>query len=278
MKDSDKLKKAELKILDKLDQLCKENDLKYYLAYGSALGAVRHGGFIPWDDDIDVYMDIKDYLKLRDICRRNLDKEFYYQDKLTDKYYFNPWARLGLENTTSMSKDRLTNHKSGICIDIFWLVPLKDSEKNRKYVERYIKLMNITCSKYYVLNTNQAFYKKLIHMLISDRLNTSFYELALKKLTKFIDDYDCLMTNDVASEKNYYYYRNDIEGNRTILFENRQIPIVNNFDKYLTSIYGDYMTPPPMNERYGHDKEGDSIIYDFNKSYVEYQREIDIKK
>ncbi len=278
MKDSERLKQYELKVLDKLDQLCKDNGLKYYLAYGSAIGAIRHKGFIPWDDDIDVIMDIRDYLKLREICLKDLDKEFYYQDKLTDKYYYNPWARLGLENTTSMAKDRLTDQKSGICIDIFWFAPLKDTVKNRKYVERYVKLMNITCSKYYVLNTKQAFHKKLIHKLISDRLNTKLYELSLKKLTKLSDDYDTLMTNDVASNKNYYYARKDIEGDCTLLFEDRQLPIVNDVDKYLTSIYGDYMTPPPENERYGHDLDGESVIYDFERSYKEYQKEIDIKK
>lgn len=272
MKDSERLKQYELKVLDKLDQLCKDNGLKYYLAYGSAIGAIRHKGFIPWDDDIDTMMKINDYLKFRNICVNSLDDNYYFQDKCTDKYYYNPWAKLGLENTTWMPKNRISNCKYGICVDIFLLFPIKDNLKNRKYLSKYVRLLNITSSKYYVLNTNQCWYKRLFHRIIPDKINTYMFEYSLKKLSKFCNDFDTLATFDMTIEKLVYFRREEIEGNSLLEFENNMYPVPSNIDKYLTTFYGAYMELPSESERYNHDIDGNSYIYDFDKSYKYYQQ------
>ena len=81
------LKKYELSILDEFIRICNKYDIKYYLAFGSALGAIRHKGFIPWDDDIDIHMFASDLIRFKEVCRYELSDKYYIQDKITDKYY-----------------------------------------------------------------------------------------------------------------------------------------------------------------------------------------------
>lgn len=270
-----KLKDYELKVLYKLDDLCKKHGLRYYLAYGSALGAARHQGFIPWDDDVDVYMNIVDFIKLKEICEKELEDDFYFQDRSTDRLYYNPWGKLGLENTTWMPKDRLVDAKYGICVDIFPFFPLKDNAANRQYIEKNVKMMNITCSRNYVLKTAKKSVKKFVHRIIPDDLEVKMYEKSLKNLTKFKDDYDKIVLFPMGFHRCVYFNKEDMEGDNKLMFEGRLTPVPNNYDRILTEIYGDYMTPPPVSERFNHDLDNNSVIYDFERSYKYYQNEKD---
>lgn len=277
MNKMDELKKYELRILDEIDRICKKHDIKYYLAYGSAIGAIRHKGFIPWDDDIDIHMLGSDLIKFREICQKELSNEFYYQDKLTDKYYYNHWSKMGLENTTWMPKERIVNCKYGVCVDIFPVFPMKDTKKDKKRIERYIKLLLITSSKYYVINNKSGNYskiKKLIHKIIPNWVNNILYRFAFKKLNKNSNEFDKIVDWDVTNDRLVYFDYDAFIGNKTLEFEKRELPVVNDIDTYLRTYYGDYMTPPPDDKRYGHDK-GDDIIYDFKNSYRKYIGDID---
>lgn len=271
MNRNKKLKLFELEILDEIDRICQKNNIKYYLAFGSALGAVRHKGFIPWDDDIDLHMMAGDLVKFKKICQKELGNRFYYQDKLNDKYYYNYWAKVGLENTTWMPKNRLVDCKYGICIDIFPIFPAKDNDKDKKKIEKYMKILNITSSKYYVIkksDINKT--KKIIHQLIPNFVNSLLYKCAYKKLNSSFKNYDLIVIYSISRNKIFYFDKNSIEGNRKVIFENREKFVPNDIDKYLTIFYGNYMTLPPKNKRYGHDIDNKSIIYDFENSYKKY--------
>ena len=272
MDNNKMLKKYELGILDEFDKICKKHNIKYYLAFGTLLGAVRHKGFIPWDDDIDIHMTINDLEKFKEICKTELPKDYYIQDKLTDKYYYNYWTKLGLENTTWMPKDHIVNCKYGICIDIFPIFIGKDTEKDKKRIEKYTKLMLRTSSKYYVLNTKKetySWYKKTFHRLVPNFLNNYMYKRAIKKLSPNYDDFDYYVVSSISLNRNIYFDKKMIAGKKTLEFENRKLSVPNNTHEYLKTFYDDYMTPPPKKERYGHDL-GDSIIYDFKNSYKKY--------
>ena len=82
-----KVQHVELEILNEVDRICRKNNLKYSLAYGTLIGAVRHKGFIPWDDDIDIVMPRKDYERLRTIWKNESTQEYYLQDYKEDLYY-----------------------------------------------------------------------------------------------------------------------------------------------------------------------------------------------
>ena len=272
MNKIDELKKHELIILDEIDRICKKYNIKYYLAFGTALGAVRHKGFIPWDDDIDIHMLNNDLKKFKEICKKELSDKFYLQDKLTDKYYYNYWTKIGLENTTWMPKKRIVDCKYGACIDVFPMFPMKNTKREQKRINKYTKLLLITSAKYYVLNNKNQNYskiKKLVHKIISNKLNNCLYQYAMNKLDIKDDKYDTIVITSISKDRNIYFDKDVIIGNKTLEFEKRNLPVVNNLDKYLTTFYGDYMTPPTEDKRYGHDR-GNDIIYDFKNSYRKY--------
>lgn len=115
-----KLQLMELEILNEFVGLCEKHDLRYYLVGGTLLGAVRHQGFIPWDDDIDVAMPREDYDKFAEICREELGKDYFYQSPETDPHYFLTYAKIR-KNGTEVYEERFQNAKfhKGIFIDIF---------------------------------------------------------------------------------------------------------------------------------------------------------------
>ena len=114
------VQQKELQILLEVDRICKRNGLTYYLIGGSALGAVRHGGFIPWDDDIDIAMPRDDYRKFLKLCSRELPAEYFLQTYTSQPDFPYPFAKVNLNNTTFI-ENRLhkLNIHHGIFIDVF---------------------------------------------------------------------------------------------------------------------------------------------------------------
>ena len=269
MDNNKKLKEKELEVLNTFDKICKKYNLKYYLAYGTLLGAIRHNGFIPWDDDIDIHMLSSDIIKIHKILEKENIREYYYQDKLTDKYYYNYWSKFGMENTTWMPKDRITDCKYGICLDIWPLFPANNNFFDKIRISIFTKLFIVTSSKYYVLNNKKSNpLGKLFHKIVPDKLNDILYKMSFNILSNK-KKYKYFVTYDITNDKNYYFKREEIEGNRTHIFEKKEYNIPNKAEYYLETFYGDYMTPPEEKDRYGHDP-GDSMIYDFENSYKKY--------
>lgn len=115
-----RLQMAELEILKEFVHICEEHDLRYYLVGGTLLGAVRHQGFIPWDDDIDVAMPREDYDRFAEIAPQELAPQYFYQCPDTDPYYFLTYAKVR-KNGTAVYEERFKKAKfhKGIFIDIF---------------------------------------------------------------------------------------------------------------------------------------------------------------
>ena len=120
-----KLQLEELEILKRFVRICDKHGLRYYLVGGTLLGAVRHRGFIPWDDDIDVAMMRSDYECFAEICQKELGAEYFYQSPETDPYYFLTYAKIR-KNGTLAYEERFRNSKfnKGVFIDI---IPLDHS-------------------------------------------------------------------------------------------------------------------------------------------------------
>ena len=109
--DIDELRKIQMNILDELKRICNENGLTYYLGSGSLLGAVRHKGYIPWDDDIDIWMVREDYDKLMNLLKdRDIEKADWFSllDESTEGYYY-PFAK-AVDNRTELKMERHTDH------------------------------------------------------------------------------------------------------------------------------------------------------------------------
>ncbi|MBO4311210.1 MAG: LicD family protein, partial [Lachnospiraceae bacterium] len=102
---------AQLEVLDILDKLFRENDLKYFIAYGTLIGAVRHKGFIPWDDDMDIWMPRKDYEKLREMAKNNLlPKDCIFKDSRFYKDYEATFPRIINYASIGFDEDRLEKY------------------------------------------------------------------------------------------------------------------------------------------------------------------------
>lgn len=186
----EQVKALQLDILKELDRICKEYELRYTAAFGTVLGAVRHGGFIPWDDDIDIYMEYEDYKKLEDIASEALDRCFYFQSRKANAKNFVYWNRIGLKNTTSIDKNLAHIHADwGICIDIFPLLPLGNTCQEVERSMKTYRKMNKWCLKHLMINTCDECsgvdrIKRKIHRVVPDVLSVYMVNTWMDKLGK----------------------------------------------------------------------------------------------
>lgn len=130
------LQRIELEMLLEVDRICKKYNIRYFLVAGTLLGAIRHKGFIPWDDDIDICMPVEEYRKFCKVAKTDLKKEYFLQNSDTD--FSNRWfSKVRKNNTTCIEKgyEKSKIHQ-GIWIDIFPLIGVKKDEKWLKSITR----------------------------------------------------------------------------------------------------------------------------------------------
>lgn len=161
-----------LSIAKYIDKLCRDNDIRYFLLGGSAIGAVRHHGFIPWDDDLDIVMDAENYSKFVRICREKLDKEkYYFQEGYKD--WPMPFSKIKLRGTILKEPSGFVNEsgEEGIYVDIFKLENAPTSKLGQ--------LWQYFCGKYLLCNCllrrgwEKTTFKKRLMMVASTPLNIS---------------------------------------------------------------------------------------------------------
>ena len=135
------LQKQEFEILCEVRRICDKYDLTYFITAGTLLGAVRHKGFIPWDDDIDVVMPKKDFKKFSKLCRVELAKQYFFQNCRSEKQYPFLFAKIRKNNTfvNDMLLANLKIHK-GLYIDVF---PLVKCPKGENAAKLYFKLIEV---------------------------------------------------------------------------------------------------------------------------------------
>lgn len=254
-----------LEMLSDVKDFCDKNNIQYFLTYGTLLGAVRHGGYIPWDDDLDIVMKQKDYEAFIKIA--NTDKEFskkyFFQNFKTDSNTQCPWGKIRKNNTCMILEgDYPFNMHMGAWIDIF---PLYDARRNN-----VMKKMQVFCSKlYYILMIDNSKCKvkhkkfKVILFKIFKKnfilaLLQHFIEYKNNKSSEFIIIGEYL--SSPITKK--IFYSNSLN----ILFENTYFPIPIGYKEILKSLYGDYMTMPPIEDRVNHSP----MYVDFNNSYENY--------
>ena len=254
-----KLQLVELKALDEVRRICELHDLKYFLIAGNLIGAIRHKGFIPWDDDIDIGMMRSDYDKFIEYCKTDLDKEhFFLQTPSTEKGNADfELARIRINGTKFVEKHRKDlNLHNGIFVEVFPYDDLPDSNiRSFFYGNLFImlkKAAGIRLGYHYGENSKL---KKAVLAVI-----TFFSKIIpLTKLLKMLDNYHIKYQNPNSkwvfliaggtSYKKERHLRKTVTELTTTEFEGKQYPIPKDYDTFLTEQYGDYMTPPPENER-----------------------------
>ncbi|ENG1228204.1 LicD family protein, partial [Salmonella enterica subsp. enterica] len=199
------LRAAQLKmlvILDEIDRICRLNNIDYWLDAGTLLGAKRHGGFIPWDDDIDICMKREDYNKFISVCNIHLDKNnFFLQTAYSDKYYvdYNTPCKVRMNKTKIIEKNEMQYNyydmrsHHGLFVDIFPYDKYSSNVYIRKYIERFMaQLFKIkVISSYSKLPFLKNIMTKILSRVISKKLLLSTGYYLSKKMSKRKSNY-CL--------------------------------------------------------------------------------------
>ena len=249
-----KLQATELEILKVFDKFCTDNDIRYSLYAGTALGAVRHSGFIPWDDDVDVAMTRGEYNRFIEKIRMNPVKGYTMDSPELNPSCAISHAKLMKDGTVLISSDweceDAENH--GIWIDIFPLDKITDKTKRRIYrIGRKI----IFLTRAYGGNKNDGRIKAFIRALAC----CIPQPIARKKLAGYLHE---LAMNDRETQTDYQWtvlaaentFRYAFESEmmnamRRTEFEGQRFLITDRYDSMLRRLYGDYMTLPPASEQ-----------------------------
>ena len=271
-KDVDKerylLQQKQLEILKELDRVCKALGLNYCLAFGTCLGAIRHKGFIPWDDDIDVYMPIEDFETLKEHCKDFKDP-FFLQTQETDPEFGLMIGRVRNSQTTlieASETSRDINH--GIFIDIY---PLFYSPENGIGAKKLLiasmmyRLMlygQVPLNRGRVMKIGATVLLKFTSRKMRSRIITKAYKVMKgEKSTDYL-------TSLYGDEANIRYPYSWFFPFKRVTFEDIKVPVPADPDKYLTITYGDYMKLPPIEKQKFHHSY---ICIDFDTSYKEYR-------
>ncbi len=243
---------TQMKILDEIVVICKKYNLKYYLTGGSMIGAVRHHGFIPWDDDIDIGMKRKDFEKFIRVASDELNKEKFYLDYYENgenKYSYLPFAKVKMKNTL-YSEEVKANYKGGkeMWVDIF---PFDYADDN--FITRVKStLVRFSCAMLCKKNKIERPLGKamtLISKIIPKRVCFKLYDLAKceNNKKKYIASYASIYKIDKEIYPKYVF-----EETIEVDFEDRKYAIPKEYDYILKQLYGDYMSLPPVEKRVIH--------------------------
>lgn len=255
-----------LEILQAVDKTCKENNLRYYLTAGTMLGAVRHKGFIPWDDDADIAMPRPDYDFLMQNYKKLMPEQYEVKCMENVEEFSAPFAKVYDKKTTLIEK-KFMDTLGGVYIDIFPLDGVPDGKIAQWwhfFRYQYYKKVNylIYRDPYKHGHGPACWIPLLAHKLYSR-------EWMKKKLRKLMTAYDYDKSNLVVDHDDGWkgVLKKEILGTpKPVEFEGKEFAGIEQYDKYLSQKYGDYMTIPP------HDKQHQHNFYylNLNKPYKEF--------
>lgn len=252
-----KLQLTEFEMLVEFDRICRKHNINYSLDAGTLLGAVRHKGFIPWDNDVDVMMTREEYERFFEKCQTELDTDsFFLQEFRTDHGYRWGYSKLRRNGTLFLREGQEDlNCHHGVFVDIFIIDNVPDGYFSRRvhHVFCYI----IRKGLYSVVGCKSAenMVKRFIYKLASF-IPISFWKNALKKAqkaakgkrTQLISRLTFPYGNQIKYGLSSDYYDEYTE----LEFEGKQFMVVKEYDRYLRELYGDYMILPPVEQRKGH--------------------------
>lgn len=257
----EKLHTLELKIAKEIKRICEKNGINYFLTAGTVLGAVRHKGFIPWDDDMDIGMLRADYNKFIEACKEDLGSEFFFQTWDTDKEYPFSFGKIRLNNTSFIEKfSENCGAHNGIFVDVFPYDNVPDSVLKRKIQgKKYFICKRILWMKKGMgENMKEASLIKRIKHYIFKVFSSFFkYESVKEYFGKIQVKYNDVTTKRVVTDGSYSFDKESIDREivtnlESIQFEDEKFLAYVDRVQYLKKFYGNFMELPPEEERDRH--------------------------
>jgi len=255
--NSDDQKPIILDILKDIDMFCNKNNIRYSLGYGTLLGAVRHKGFIPWDDDIDILMPRPDYNRFINLFKTendNNDRKFVTINNytFTEGYYY-PYVKVTDERTLVIENNSKDICK-GLFVDIFPIDGLPENQDNAiKFIDKCKKIKDIWSLKMLKLS-NCRWTGKIYNLILKTRYSFLPLKDVVAKIDKTAQSYDYDSSNYVGAPAWGYTHRDRFEKKlfedyTKLSFEGYEFWSISNYELYLTQIYGDYMKLPPIEQQ-----------------------------
>ena len=265
------VQKKSFELLEIFVSICDKWDIPYFLVCGSALGAVKYGGYIPWDDDTDVGLLRKDYQRFLEVAPKELPEWCFLQNYKTEKYYTLAFSKIRNNNTTFLEKNYQNfdmNH--GIYIDVFPIDGYPDNSIASRMFEMKQKINAWIRNSIYESHTipKIARRNKVLRFFGVHKLTYQAHEYLERLYSKYPPEKSKLWCNygnwqgkrELAPQWHY--------GNGTwATFEGLKVRIPENYDAYLTQKYGDWRKDPPLEKQQTHHI---TTIIDTEKSYKYY--------
>ncbi|MBR6021514.1 MAG: LicD family protein [Kiritimatiellae bacterium] len=256
-----KLHELQLKIALEVKRVCEKNGLRCVLLYGTLLGAVRHGGFIPWDDDMDMGMLRADYDKFAEACARDLGEEFLLQTWDTDPRYPFPLGKMRLKRTHAQEKFAPEGTENGIFVDLYPLDAVPDGAWARKvtgWKYRVLKRLLWVKKGYGRCIREESARQRLRYDATSLAVRFLSYGWMKRCLHEAMTKHEGRPTRQVAAPGNEPYAQQAVDRAwmddlAPIRFEGEEFLAFRDPDPYLRNVFGDYMTPPPPEKRHTHE-------------------------
>ena len=249
----EELKDSQMNILKFIDRVCKENDISYFVNYGTLLGAIRHKGFIPWDDDIDICLYREDYDRFLNVVKELKDERYKVLDYDSSDWYFQNFAVIVDDWTVVEDNIKVKPHDTSVFVDVF---PV-DRVNDLKVADKGLLMATLRMIAYIKLPYVQYGDSKLkdlcrkIMWYLLRAVNPRYFAKRIDRLVKKYSDpkgqYEGLIGCSKDGRKDLFragIFEELIEAP----FEDMMVPIPKNYDEFLTQFYGNYMQIPSQEE------------------------------
>lgn len=266
------MQKKAFELLVEFVEVCEKHELDYFLVCGSALGAIKYQGFIPWDDDIDVAMYREDYEKFLELAPEMLPQHMFLQNHWTDPEFPAINSKLRDSHTTCIetSASRL-NINHGIAIDIFPLDGYPKDRLHQRVLEIkktvFVKLLNTVYYRENRIKRIILMPLKLLCNLIGQGTLLEWYESMIRKYPTV--DTEVLVNHGNWQGHKDYTPKYELGNGKKATFEGLEVRVPAEYDNYLRRKYGDYrQDPPPENQKSHHIYS----VVDVDRPYTEYMK------
>lgn len=251
----DELKVLELETLQTIHDFCEKNGIHYSICGGTLIGALRHKGFIPWDDDIDIIMPRVDYEKFKALFNEKKDSPLKFIDCFNTKQYFQPFGKVVNTKTKLIETYARPIDDMGVYIDVFPVDGIPAGVENREQFWRKItKIKNLNTVIYEKNIDGESAIKHFIRLVLFYLFRPLPANIIAKRISRFAEKVDFNASETVASS--IFGYGRDEEVVRSVFdsyvdvdFEGRKFKAMSGYETFLHNIYGDYMQLPPEEKR-----------------------------